>query len=69
MPMFAEVSPRFAERFPELANTFDNLHMLHDIVNDALASEWMSEKQQEEQIQRAIWLVMAANPEGMEGRR
>ena len=66
MPMFAEVSPRFAERFPEIANTFDNLHMLHDIVNDALASEWMSEKQQEEQIQRAIWLVMAANHEGME---
>ncbi|GAB4237377.1 MAG: hypothetical protein Kow0049_23060 [Stanieria sp.] len=66
MPMFAEVSPRFAQRFPEIANTFDNLHMLHDMVNDALASEWMSEKQQEEQIQRAIWLVMAANHEGME---
>jgi hypothetical protein len=66
MPMFAEVSPRFAQRFPEIANTFDNLHMLHDMVNDALASEWMSEKQQEEQIQRAIWLVMVANHEGME---
>ncbi|AFZ34260.1 hypothetical protein Sta7437_0665 [Stanieria cyanosphaera PCC 7437] len=66
MPMFAEVSPRFAARFPKIANTFDNLHMLHDMVNDALASEWMSEKQQEEQIQRAIWLVMASNHEGME---
>ena len=66
MPMFAEVSPRFAERFPELANTFDNLHMLHDMVNDILASQWMSEQQQQEQIQRAIWLVMAANHEGME---
>ena len=66
MPMFAEVSPRFAQRFPKIANTFDNLHMLHDMVNDVLASEWMSEKQQEEQIQRAIWLVMAANHEGME---
>ena len=66
MPMFAENSPRFSQRFPEIANTFDNLHMLHDMVNDALASEWMSEKQQEEQIQRAIWLVMAANHEGME---
>ena len=66
MPMFAEVSPRFAQRFPEIANTFDNLHMLHDMVNDALASEWMSEEQQSEQIQRAIWLVMAANHEGME---
>jgi hypothetical protein len=66
MPMFAEVSPRFAQRFPEIANTFDNLHMLHDLVNDVLASEWMSEKQQEEQITRAIWLVMAANHQGME---
>jgi hypothetical protein len=66
MPMFAEVSPLFAQRFPEIANTFDNLHMLHDMVNDALASEWMSEEQQSEQIQRAIWLVMAANHEGME---
>jgi hypothetical protein len=64
--MFAENSPRFAARFPEIANTFDNLHMLHDLVNDALASDWMSETQKEEQIQRAIWLVMAANHEGME---
>jgi hypothetical protein len=66
MPMFAEVSPRFAQRFPQLSNTFDNLHMLHDMVNDVLASDWMSEKQKEEQIQRAIWLVMAKNHEGME---
>ena len=66
MPMFAEVSPRFAQRFPKISNTFDNLHMLHDMVNDVLASEWMSEEQQAEQIQRAIWLVMAANHEGME---
>jgi hypothetical protein len=66
MPMFAELSPRFAQRFPQIANTFDNLHMLHDMVNDVLASDWMSEKQKEEQIQRAIWLVMAKNHEGME---
>jgi hypothetical protein len=66
MPMFAEVSPRFAQRFPQLANTFDNLHMLHDMVNDILASDWITEQQKEEQIQRAIWLVMAKNHEGME---
>ncbi|MGL6341742.1 MAG: hypothetical protein ACRC80_21685, partial [Waterburya sp.] len=30
------------------------------------ASEWISETQKEEQIQRAIWLVMAANHKGME---
>jgi hypothetical protein len=66
MPMFAELSPRFARRFPYISNTFDNLHMLHDMVNDILASDWLTEKQKEEQITRAIWLVMAANHEGME---
>lgn len=66
MPMFAELSPKFAQRFPQISNTFDNLHMLHDMVNDILASEWMTPQQQEDQIKRAIWLVMAANHEGME---
>ncbi len=59
MPMFAELSPRFAARFPHLANAFDNLHMLHDMVNDILATDGMSPKQQEEAITRAIWLVSA----------
>jgi hypothetical protein len=60
MPMFAEVSPRFAARFPHIANAFDNLHMLHDLVNDILASDWMTERQKEEQVRRAVWLVSAA---------
>lgn len=64
MPMFAELSPRFAERFPQIANTFDNLHMLHDLVNDILAADWMSPKQKQEQVERAIWMVMAANHVG-----
>jgi hypothetical protein len=59
MPMFAETSPRFAARYPYIANAFDNLHMLHDMVNDILASDWMSERQKEEQVKRAIWLVSA----------
>ena len=66
MPMFAEVSPRFAARFPQISNTFDNLHMLHDMVNDILASDWITEEQKEGQIKRAIWMVMAANHKGME---
>jgi hypothetical protein len=65
MPMFAEVSPRFAARFPQIANTFDNLHMLHDMVNDILASDWMSEEQKEAQIKRAIWMVSAQAHKGM----
>lgn len=66
MPMFAQVSPRFAARFPQISNTFDNLHMLHDMVNDILASDWMPEEQKEGQIKRAIWMVMAVNHKGME---
>jgi hypothetical protein len=66
MPMFAELSPKFARRFPEISNTFDNLHMLHDMVNDILASDWLTTQQKDEQITRAIWLVMAANHQGME---
>jgi hypothetical protein len=58
MPMFAELSPTFSRRFPELANAFDNLHMLHDLVNDILASDWMSEREKEDQIKRAIWMLV-----------
>ena len=64
MPMFAETSPRFAAKFPQIANAFDNLHMLHDLVNDILATEWMSEAQKEEQILRAVWMVSAAAHKG-----
>jgi hypothetical protein len=59
MPMFAEVSPRFALKFPHIANAFDNLHMLHDLVNDILASEWIGESQKEQQILRAVWMMSA----------
>ncbi|WP_199330658.1 hypothetical protein [Microcoleus sp. FACHB-68] len=59
MPMFAELSPDFAARFPHISNTFDNLHMLHDMVNDILASDWMTEEQKKVQIKRAIWMVSA----------
>jgi len=60
MPMFAETSPRFSAKYPHIANAFDNLHMLHDMVNDILASDWIADDQKEEQILRAIWIVSAA---------
>lgn len=59
MPMFAEVSPAFASRFPHIANAFDNLHMLHDMVNDILATESLNERQKAEQVKLAIWMVSA----------
>ncbi len=60
MPMTAELSPRFSQKFPHLANLFDNLHMLHDMVNDILVSEDLTQKQKDEQIQIAVWMVMEA---------
>jgi hypothetical protein len=38
MPMAPAVAPRFAERYPEASAIFDNLHALHDVVSDILAS-------------------------------
>jgi hypothetical protein len=38
MPMMMEGAPRFSSEFPEAAAIFDNLHMLHDNINDVLAS-------------------------------
>jgi hypothetical protein len=38
MPMAAAVSPLLAARYPEMAIIFDNLHSLHDVAADILAS-------------------------------
>lgn len=41
MPMTAAVSPMFAAAHPRAAAIFDNLHMMHDIISDILATpEW-----------------------------
>jgi hypothetical protein len=37
MPMMMEASPEFSKRFPEAASIFDNLHMLHDNLDDVLS--------------------------------
>jgi hypothetical protein len=37
MPLMPEGAPWFSERFPEAAAIFDNLHMLHDNVDDVLS--------------------------------
>lgn len=42
MPMTSEVSPLFAAAHPRAAAIFDNLHMMHDIISDVLASPTMS---------------------------
>jgi hypothetical protein len=39
MPMTAVVAPEFSRRHPRAAAIFDNLHMMHDIISDVLASD------------------------------
>ena len=38
MPMTAAVAPTFAQRYPEAAIIFDNLHSMHDVISDVLAN-------------------------------
>jgi len=37
MPMLPESAPEFTARYPEAAAIFDNLHMLHDNIDDVLS--------------------------------
>lgn len=65
MPMTAEMSPRFSKRFPMIANAFDNLHMLHDNVNDILSQSWDKPRKQAE-VKAAIVRVLASTHAGEE---
>jgi hypothetical protein len=56
MPMTAAVAPRFAERYPEISIVFDNLHMMHDVVSDILASDRVPRDRKRAEILRAIEL-------------
>jgi hypothetical protein len=56
MPMTAAVAPVFAERYPEIAIVFDNLHMMHDVVSDILASDSVPRNRKRAEILRAIEL-------------
>ncbi|MGE0158686.1 MAG: hypothetical protein AB7T31_04690 [Gemmatimonadales bacterium] len=53
MPMTAAVAPAFAARFPEAAIIFDNLHSMHDVVSDILASPDVPREQKRAEILRA----------------
>jgi len=53
MPMTAAVAPAFAARFPEAAIVFDNLHSMHDVVSDILASDAVPRDQKRQEILRA----------------
>ncbi len=57
MPMTAAVAPTFADRYPEMAIIFDNLHMMHDIVSDILASPEVPADRKRAEILRALAIL------------
>lgn len=52
MPLMGEVAPEFTRMFPAAAHIFDNLHMMHDVVNDIMADEGLSRREKEVEIER-----------------
>lgn len=68
MPMAHEVSPLFAERFPEVAATFDNLHAFHDIYMDLLTDPSVIDKKKEAYRQLALMIDPRTDLEAMPSR-
>jgi hypothetical protein len=75
MPMTAAIAPTFAARYPEIAIIFDNLHGMHDVISDILASPKVPQQRKRAEIlgaaaryrdsisyvmSRQEWLEMAA---------
>ena len=54
MPMTSAVAPRFSAAHPRAAVIFDNLHMMHDIISDILASDTVPASRKSEVIDRAL---------------
>ncbi|HYH82406.1 MAG TPA: hypothetical protein VEX86_21625 [Longimicrobium sp.] len=50
MPMTAAIAPTFAARYPEAAIIFDNLHGMHDVISDILASPRVPRDRKREEI-------------------
>ena len=50
MPMTAAIAPTFAARYPEAAIIFDNLHAMHDVISDILASPKVPREKKREEI-------------------
>ena len=56
MPMTSAIAPRFAERYPEAAIIFDNLHSMHDVISDILANDGVPRGRKRAEIVRAARL-------------
>ncbi len=63
MPMTEELSPKFVADFPEIANIFDNLHMMHDNISDILTTDllptWEEKRKEIYRITQAYYWASA----------
>ena len=66
MPLMSEVAPRFAAEFPEAATIFDNLHMLHDNVDDILSRPdlYPNDRLRRQAVLRVLQIYRHANHQG-----
>ena len=68
MPMTGELSPQFAREYPEIANIFDNLHMMHDTISDILVTDllptWEEKRNEIYRVTQSYYWASAddANP-------
>lgn len=81
MPMTSALAPEFSRRHPRAAVIFDNLHMMHDIISDVLASPLVASNRKRQMIYSQLaefrnpvtntitiadWLDMAEHMGGIE---
>lgn len=68
MPMVSEGAPAFAARFPAAAAIFDNLHMLHDNIDDILCRPdlYPTVQAQRDAILRLLPIYLQRNHEPQE---
>ena len=63
MPMTEGLSPKFVADFPEIANIFDNLHMMHDNISDILTTDllptWEEKRKEIYRVTQAYYWASA----------
>ena len=66
MPLTAEAAPKFSAMFPAAAHIFDNLHMMHDVVNDIMVAGSVPEGAKAGEVERLLSQMLFANQEWVE---
>ncbi len=63
MPLTAQMAPKFSAMLPAAAHIFDNLHMMHDVVNDIMVDDRIPPEAKGREIERMFQQMLYANQE------